>query len=197
MMRLIACDLQDLLFTINVQHDCIGGNCQATLNQPEVQERISTGRSRTVMQHTEDDKYILNIFVFHHFDELAALIPPHFLNPRQSRSTAERIQLRVAAAGVLREQNQTRETTRGAVRQARSSANAQRGAKPPAGPCAIQDAAGDGAPTAASESPIAVNHSAHQKRAAPEEPDAGVTADTGDQMESGSASKRARVLESS
>lgn len=78
------------------------------------------------MEHTDDDHYILNIFIFHHFDELSALILPHFLDPARLPSADERARLHMAAAEVLCAQNQTRETTRGAVRQARSGVNTQR-----------------------------------------------------------------------
>ncbi|KAI0668320.1 hypothetical protein C8Q78DRAFT_980185, partial [Trametes maxima] len=121
----MLCRSQHLKFLVNVQHDCVRGNCQPTGAVPETQERAVTGRHRSSLDHTEDAHFVLNLFILHHFDELLELIPTEFFAPKDVRTEEDRIALRLGAARVLRGQIQVRESARGAVRQARSQVAAQ------------------------------------------------------------------------
>lgn len=114
--------LQDILFTVNVQHDCFKHDCALTSTRARIQERQTTALRSTVVKHTEDTDYILNIFVLHHYDELSALVDPAYLRPATTRTKDERIAIRLGAAEVLHAQISSREKTKGAVHQARSTA---------------------------------------------------------------------------
>lgn len=56
---------QDILFVINVQHDCARANCTASGRQCEVQERQLTNRVRHTIEHRDDTHYIVNLHALH------------------------------------------------------------------------------------------------------------------------------------
>ena len=106
------------------------GGCQVDDSAAEIQERTKTARTNAILRHTDDINFVLNIFILHHQEELMKNIPSRFRGPSYERTDAERRVIRLAAAGVLRQQNAARETTRGAVRQAKSKAKQGSGNAP-------------------------------------------------------------------
>ncbi len=113
------------MFLVNVQHDCFRGDCQVSGTQRELQERTQTDRNIAILTHTDDTHFLLNLFILHHYDELIEYVPAHLVGPFSCRHPQEREQIWKAGAAVLRQQNNVRNATRGAVREARTTATAR------------------------------------------------------------------------
>ncbi|KAJ7501216.1 hypothetical protein B0H11DRAFT_1682700, partial [Mycena galericulata] len=62
-------------FVISVQHDCRIGHCAPAVAGKEQQEREDTRRDKNLIQHTDDDNFILNMGALHNFAKLSRVLP--------------------------------------------------------------------------------------------------------------------------
>ncbi|KAG2064228.1 hypothetical protein BDR04DRAFT_1035851 [Suillus decipiens] len=54
--------LQDIVYSVDIQHNCIDLNCTNTAQQPLYQEWILTSHSRSIFQHKLTPHYFLNAY---------------------------------------------------------------------------------------------------------------------------------------
>ncbi|KAJ7879259.1 hypothetical protein B0H14DRAFT_3082931 [Mycena olivaceomarginata] len=54
-------------FVISVQHDCREGDCQPTVVHKEFQEREETSRNVSLIKHSNDDHFVINMAGLHNF----------------------------------------------------------------------------------------------------------------------------------
>ncbi|KAF7376758.1 hypothetical protein MSAN_00093100 [Mycena sanguinolenta] len=62
-------------FIISVQHDCRMGGCQPAVAGKERQEREETTRDKSLIKHTDDDHFVINLGAFHNFTRLCRVLP--------------------------------------------------------------------------------------------------------------------------
>ncbi|KAF7358148.1 hypothetical protein MVEN_00862900 [Mycena venus] len=62
-------------FVISVQHDCREGDCQPTVVQKEFQEREETSRNVSLIKHSNDDRFVINMAGLHNFVKLCRALP--------------------------------------------------------------------------------------------------------------------------
>ncbi|KAF8206123.1 hypothetical protein K438DRAFT_1507254, partial [Mycena galopus ATCC 62051] len=62
-------------FIISVQHDCQMGNCQPAVVGKEQQEPEETNRHKSLIGHTDDDIFIINMSALHNFTKLCHVLP--------------------------------------------------------------------------------------------------------------------------
>ncbi|KAJ7687881.1 hypothetical protein B0H14DRAFT_3101310 [Mycena olivaceomarginata] len=62
-------------FVISVQHDCREGDCQLTVVQKEFQEREETSRNISLIKHSNDDHFVINMAALHNFVKLCRALP--------------------------------------------------------------------------------------------------------------------------
>ncbi|KAG1836045.1 hypothetical protein DFJ58DRAFT_670050 [Suillus subalutaceus] len=67
--------LQDIVCSVNVQHNCIDSHCTDTAQQPIYQERTITSRSRPIIQHKPTPHYLLNVYSVHNYDYINLVMP--------------------------------------------------------------------------------------------------------------------------
>ncbi|KAJ7711745.1 hypothetical protein DFH07DRAFT_763431, partial [Mycena maculata] len=84
-------------FIISVQHDCRMGSCQPAVAGKERQEREETNRQRSLIKHTDDDHFIINMGAFHNFTKLCRVLPrtltqlkPLFVDRKQFHARVSR-----------------------------------------------------------------------------------------------------------
>ncbi|KAF7294511.1 hypothetical protein MKEN_01443800 [Mycena kentingensis (nom. inval.)] len=65
-----------LEFECSVQHDCRRGHCKPAVAGKEQQEREDTTRDISLIKHTDDDHFILNMGSLHNFVQLTRALPP-------------------------------------------------------------------------------------------------------------------------
>ncbi|KAF8578636.1 hypothetical protein K439DRAFT_1527754 [Ramaria rubella] len=57
--------IQEVMFMINVQHDCRTSGCKPTGQKPVIQEHEITLTTVSVITHTDDIFYIINLAALH------------------------------------------------------------------------------------------------------------------------------------
>ncbi|KAJ7085866.1 hypothetical protein C8R43DRAFT_909119 [Mycena crocata] len=62
-------------FVCSVQHDCRRGKCQPSVMGKERQEREETSRDLCLIQHSDDDFFVLNMTALHNFTNLCNVLP--------------------------------------------------------------------------------------------------------------------------
>ncbi|KAJ7144229.1 hypothetical protein C8R44DRAFT_916194, partial [Mycena epipterygia] len=62
-------------FIISVEHDCRMGHCQPAVVGKELQEREETSRNKSLIKHTDDDHFIINMGALHNFPKLCRVLP--------------------------------------------------------------------------------------------------------------------------
>jgi hypothetical protein len=62
-------------FVISVQHDCRIGHCQPAVVGKERQEREDTSRDKSLIKHTDDDHFLINMGALHNFTKLCRVLP--------------------------------------------------------------------------------------------------------------------------
>ncbi|KAJ7729682.1 hypothetical protein DFH07DRAFT_994762, partial [Mycena maculata] len=72
----LVLDSSSIQFVFSVQHDCRKGNCQPTIIQKEFQEREETDRNVSLIQHSDDDHFIINMAGLHNFVKLCRTLGP-------------------------------------------------------------------------------------------------------------------------
>ncbi|KAG1880853.1 hypothetical protein F4604DRAFT_1922478 [Suillus subluteus] len=78
--------LQDIMCSINIQHNCIDLHCTDTAQQPVYQERTLTSCSRPIVQHKLTPYYFLNVYSIHNYDYIH-LVTPNTLHETPLRVT--------------------------------------------------------------------------------------------------------------
>lgn len=58
-----------------MQHDCSSSGCTKTTLQPVQQERLETSKVQRIMEHLDDGKYLLNVYVLHNHRYIRAATP--------------------------------------------------------------------------------------------------------------------------
>ncbi|CAK5262380.1 unnamed protein product [Mycena citricolor] len=61
---------------ISVQHDCRRGGCEPNIVRKEKQEREETNQITKLIQHSDDDRFILNLSACHNHVQLCRILPP-------------------------------------------------------------------------------------------------------------------------
>jgi hypothetical protein len=74
----IVLDATAIQHLCSVEHDCRKGNCQPLLKTREVQEREVTEREVSLIKHTDDDHFVLNLAAFHNFTKICRALPRNF-----------------------------------------------------------------------------------------------------------------------
>ncbi|KAF7293432.1 FAD-binding-3 domain-containing protein [Mycena indigotica] len=64
-----------LRFMCSVQHDCRRGRCSPVVSGRERQEREETTREKSLIQHGDDDFFVLNLSSLHNFVHLRRILP--------------------------------------------------------------------------------------------------------------------------
>lgn len=71
----------DILFRFSAQHDCRLNGCQATAHRAQRQEHEDTDRTESLIQHTDDDNYLVNLYGLHNASILRDVLPRHLVKP--------------------------------------------------------------------------------------------------------------------
>ncbi|KAJ7724046.1 hypothetical protein B0H14DRAFT_2641641 [Mycena olivaceomarginata] len=74
-------------FVISVQHDCRKGDCQPTIVRKEFQEREETNRNISLLHHSDDDHFIVNISALHNSVKLRRALPRSFTELKPLRKS--------------------------------------------------------------------------------------------------------------
>ncbi|KAK7449318.1 hypothetical protein VKT23_013461 [Stygiomarasmius scandens] len=72
----------DILFLISVQHDCRLGQCKTSGSQVVRQERKNTPRYLPVIEHADDNNFIINTHALHNATLLRKLLPRILTEPK-------------------------------------------------------------------------------------------------------------------
>ncbi|KAJ7262385.1 hypothetical protein C8J57DRAFT_1719333 [Mycena rebaudengoi] len=98
---------EDLESAVNLQHDCHHANCEPDGVVSVVQERENTTKTKSIMRHTDDHRFIVNTSSLHNYRQISAAIPA---NLRSHSFTVENPEaLHIAAAVQIREKNSSPE----------------------------------------------------------------------------------------
>ncbi|KAJ6501774.1 hypothetical protein DFH09DRAFT_1051553 [Mycena vulgaris] len=92
---------EDIESTVNLQHDCADGKCDASGRSPVIQEREKTSKSKAIIKHTDDHRFVLNTCSLHNYHQIASATPIALRLP--SFSVEDQPALRAAAAARIRE----------------------------------------------------------------------------------------------
>ncbi|KAJ7882391.1 hypothetical protein B0H14DRAFT_2565379 [Mycena olivaceomarginata] len=81
-------------FVISVQHDCRIGHCQPAVVGKERQEREDTSRDKSLIKHTDDDHFLINMGALHNFTKLCRVAQRAKLgrDARRKKTAAKRRQ---------------------------------------------------------------------------------------------------------
>ncbi|EGO02631.1 hypothetical protein SERLA73DRAFT_48037, partial [Serpula lacrymans var. lacrymans S7.3] len=71
----------ELLFIVNVQHNYFDSGCHASGQQFCVQERLKTTTEESYIEHTNTNKYILNLHALHNAIIIRQTLPHHLTAP--------------------------------------------------------------------------------------------------------------------
>ncbi|OCH83781.1 hypothetical protein OBBRIDRAFT_815707 [Obba rivulosa] len=71
----------DVLFLINMQHNCWNSKCAATAQRPRVQERLETELSETFIEHVDDKMHLLNMHALHNAALIRRVLPRSLTAP--------------------------------------------------------------------------------------------------------------------
>ncbi|KAJ7204988.1 hypothetical protein GGX14DRAFT_368317 [Mycena pura] len=140
-----------LQFICSVQHDCRKGGCQPAVIGKERQEREDTNRDRSLIKHTDDDHFVLNMGGLHNMHYLLRVLPISLseIKPLQT----DRVEFHRTMAVHSGEQRMTKRKKTAAKRQAkaeekrkeaeRAAAEAEEATQAAARAAALVDAPGD------------------------------------------------------
>lgn len=79
---LILSLLQDVLFAVNVQHDCFTSQCSTFAHRAEKQEREDAGKTLRYLQHNNTEYFVLNTHGFHNVHLLRQVLPATLIKPQ-------------------------------------------------------------------------------------------------------------------
>lgn len=89
---------------MNVQHDCYSCKCTGTRHSAVRQEREKTSKTRALVDHNAQARFILNIHSIHNYKLVLAVTPPSLRVPSTSVGT-DIVLLRTRAARLIRKEN--------------------------------------------------------------------------------------------
>ncbi|KAJ7017720.1 hypothetical protein C8F04DRAFT_1332361 [Mycena alexandri] len=92
---------EDIECAVNLQHDCSSGKCGPHSSVSIVQEREATSITRARVQHTDDDRFILNTSSLHNYRHIALAIPRSLTS--HSFTVPDEVSLRRSAAAQIRD----------------------------------------------------------------------------------------------
>ncbi|KAI5989187.1 hypothetical protein F5J12DRAFT_700323, partial [Pisolithus orientalis] len=69
----------DIICSVNLQHDCFQGKCQATGQEVVRQEQKLTGKKCSVMAHVDENHFIVNTHALHNAKYIHKALPPRLL----------------------------------------------------------------------------------------------------------------------
>ncbi|KAG8774581.1 hypothetical protein FRC12_001905 [Ceratobasidium sp. 428] len=101
---LVFCELQDLVCTVNLQHDCHQGQCQNDKLIPTYEEREITALKRHLVLHSNSTHFVLNTSSLHNYKNIQRVLPLN-IRTRAPSSTYNRLSLRQHAAERIRSEN--------------------------------------------------------------------------------------------
>ncbi|KAK0467035.1 uncharacterized protein EV420DRAFT_1636068 [Desarmillaria tabescens] len=78
----VVVDTKSVQFIISVQHDCRLIGCQASLLQPQLQERQVTERTSRALSHADDDHFVINTFGLHNAILVRKFLPRSLTAPK-------------------------------------------------------------------------------------------------------------------
>ncbi|KAF7364229.1 hypothetical protein MSAN_01082500 [Mycena sanguinolenta] len=87
----IVLDASAVQHLCSVEHDCRKGNCQPLLKTREVQEREATEREVSLIKHTDDDHFVLNLAAFHNFTKICRALPRKFTEFVETRPYKDKV----------------------------------------------------------------------------------------------------------
>ncbi|KAJ3966252.1 hypothetical protein EV361DRAFT_1014977 [Lentinula raphanica] len=80
--KIVAVEPKDVLFRLSVQHDCRLGRCKASGTRNVIQEHQITSRTVSYIKHTDDDRFILNMYGLHNANLVRKLLPQNLTIPK-------------------------------------------------------------------------------------------------------------------
>ncbi|KAJ7189337.1 hypothetical protein B0H12DRAFT_957576, partial [Mycena haematopus] len=83
-------------FVFSVQHDCRKGKCQPTVVGEHLQEREATTLDRQLIQHSDDDSFVVNMAALHNFVELVKVLPKTLTELQYLQTDRERFHRKCA-----------------------------------------------------------------------------------------------------
>ena len=100
---------QDVICSVNLQHDCVTSQCTRTQQTRQRQERTESAKLQTSIVHSSTPNYILNAYSLHNYQHILSTIPsqlritaPRIANPEEVRKqAAKQLRDKKAAAGTI------------------------------------------------------------------------------------------------
>ncbi|KAK7029080.1 hypothetical protein R3P38DRAFT_2525048 [Favolaschia claudopus] len=89
-------------FVISVQHDCRMGHCKPTVVGKQMQERQETSQDWSLIKHTDDDHFILNMSGLHNFAKVRRILSRALIAPKPLYTGPSRIDFHKEVAGRAR-----------------------------------------------------------------------------------------------
>ncbi|KAH7905869.1 hypothetical protein BJ138DRAFT_1094753 [Hygrophoropsis aurantiaca] len=93
---------ENIICTVNVQHDCMKSDCNSTHQIFERQERLLTTRTKNMIDHKPTNSYVLNSYALHNYRWIAACIPPALHAQNATPFISDHSAARVQAAKLVR-----------------------------------------------------------------------------------------------
>ncbi|TDL13734.1 hypothetical protein BD410DRAFT_779140, partial [Rickenella mellea] len=91
-------DAKDIQFIFNVQHNCRDRGCAASGTRSQHQERRETTATIAVIEHNDDDYFIVNMHALHNAALLRQTLPRELTKPKEFSTDRESTILNIAAA---------------------------------------------------------------------------------------------------
>jgi hypothetical protein len=78
--------LQGIDFLVSVQHDCCLKRCKASGSRPERQERQDTSRVVQIIEHADDDHFVINMHAMHNAHHMRWVLSRELIRPRHTHA---------------------------------------------------------------------------------------------------------------
>ncbi|KAL0567444.1 hypothetical protein V5O48_014549 [Marasmius crinis-equi] len=103
---------ENVMCGLNVQHDCATVKCSQYKTVPIAQERIEISRTRPVVDHNDDDQFLLNTHTLHNHLFIPKILPNYLLSvlSRPQLQAEEQKTLRLRAAQHVRTQKEAQDS---------------------------------------------------------------------------------------
>ncbi|THU86209.1 hypothetical protein K435DRAFT_822219 [Dendrothele bispora CBS 962.96] len=88
--------ISDVLFSLSVQHDCRLNRCQLTAQRVVRQEHKETSQQVSVLAHSNDDNFIVNMHALHNATLLRQLLPRCLTEPKSLHTDRHAYHLEVS-----------------------------------------------------------------------------------------------------
>ncbi|KAH8992124.1 hypothetical protein EDB86DRAFT_2781148, partial [Lactarius hatsudake] len=85
----------------NVQHDCYSCKCTGIRHNAVQQEREKTSKTRALVNHDPQARFVLNVHSIHNYKSILAVTPPSLRGLSTSVDT-DIVTLRMRAAQIIR-----------------------------------------------------------------------------------------------